>query len=76
MKITRKVGDLVRFKNGLYKEEEWLIYLILEVNNDRCFIEWVNTKMSIRPTSLAIVAELEIYMDGSELKELINSTSS
>ncbi|MCX6082170.1 MAG: hypothetical protein NTW32_21790 [Chloroflexi bacterium] len=70
-----KAGDLVRFKKGLYQEEDGLIYLVLEVNGDRSIIEWVNTKMTIRPTSLAMVADLEIYMDGPQLKRLINNSS-
>ena len=72
--MTIKTGDLVRFKKGLYKEEEGLIYLVLEVNGDRSIIEWVNTKMTIRPTSVAMVADLEVYMGGPELKELINNS--
>jgi hypothetical protein len=73
--MTIKTGDLVRFKKGLYQEEEGLVYLLLEVNGDRSIIEWVNTKMTIRPTSVAMVADLEIYMDGLQLKELINNSS-
>ena len=73
--MTIKTGDLVRFKKGLYQEEEGLIYLVLEVNGDRSTIEWVNTKMTIRPTSLAMIADLDVYMDGPQLKEMVNSSS-
>ena len=66
MNIT--VGDLVKFKRGLYQEEEGLIYLVLEVNDDRSIIEWVNTKMTIRPTSLARVADLEVYIWPTSMK--------
>ncbi len=72
--MTIKTGDLVRFKKGLYEEEDGLIYLVLEVNGDRSIIEWVDTKMAIRPTSLAKIADLEVYIDGHQLKEMVNSS--
>jgi len=57
-----KEGDLVVFKQGLYAgEEERLIYRMVELNGDRCFIELVNTNMVIRPQSLAMTAELVLY---------------
>ena len=67
-------GNLARFKRGLY-QDEGLIHSVLEINRDRSIIEWVNTKMTIRPTSVAMVADLEIYMDGPQLKEMVNNSS-
>ena len=55
-----KVGDLVKFKQGLYADEEGAIYRILELNGDRAIIEFVNTSMKIRPQSVARLAELEL----------------
>ena len=54
-----KVDDLVIFKKGLYADEDGAVYRVLEINGDRCFLEFVSTDMVIRPQSVAILSELE-----------------
>lgn len=56
-------GDTVQFKHGLYEDEEGAVYKVLEVNGDRVVIELVNTNMSIRPQSVALVSELILMSD-------------
>ncbi len=56
-----KTGDLVTFKKGLYSDEEGAIYRILEINEDRCFLELVNTSMTFRPQSVAMLTDLDLY---------------
>ena len=55
-----KVGDLVKFKKGLYKDEKNTVYKILEINGDRGFVELVNTKLSFPPQSVVILKELVV----------------
>ena len=72
MKIN--IGDLVRFKLGLYPEEYGLMYLVTEVNGDRCIIKDVNENHSIRSSRIAKVEELHVYMESSELKDFIENS--
>jgi len=58
-----KIGDLVIFKRGLYADEKGAVYRVLEINGDRCMLELANTNMIIRPQSVAILAELEIFQE-------------
>ncbi len=55
-----QIGSIVKFKPGLYGDEDGAVYKILEVNGDRVVIELVNTSMAIRPQSVARLTELEI----------------
>lgn len=57
--MSINIGDLVIFKKGLYKDEENTIYHVLEINGDRAILELVNTKMVIRPQSVARLLELD-----------------
>lgn len=59
--VTIIEGDLVVFKLGLYKDEDGAIYQVVEVNGDRCFLELVNTDLTIRPQSVAVLSELDLY---------------
>ena len=59
MGITK--DSLVTFKEGLYSDEEGAIYRVLEINGDRCILEFVNTNMVIRPQTVAVLAELDLY---------------
>ncbi len=58
--MSVNVGDLVKFKQGLYTDEKGAIYRVLEVNGDRVIIEYVNSRLSFPPQSVAFVAELEL----------------
>ena len=54
-----QIGDFVKFKDGLYKDEEGAVYCVVEINGDRTILEFANTNMLIRPQSVAMLAELE-----------------
>ena len=56
-----RVNDLVKFIEGLYPDETGAQYRVLEINGDRAIIQLENTDMSIKPQSLAILAELEPF---------------
>jgi hypothetical protein len=59
MAITK--GNLVVFRKGLYEDEEGAIYRVLETNGDRGILELVNTNMVIRPQTVAILSELDLF---------------
>ena len=67
-----KIGDLVTFKKGLYPDEEGAVYRILEINGDRSILELANTNMIIRPQSVAILSELDLFV--GIVEPLINHT--
>ncbi|MEL7645983.1 MAG: hypothetical protein AAGU04_06955 [Anaerolineaceae bacterium] len=54
------VGSLVKFKDGLYEEEQGMIYLVLVDNGDRGFIRWIGDANPIPASSLARFDEMEI----------------
>jgi hypothetical protein len=58
-----KVGDLVAFKKDLYTDEENTVYIVLEINGDRSVLELINTNMIIRPQSVAILSELDLFFE-------------
>jgi len=57
------IGDLVTFKKGFYADEEGVVYRVLEINGDRGILELENTNMTIRPQSVAVLSELELFID-------------
>jgi hypothetical protein len=54
-----KVGDVVKFVNELYPDEEGAKYRILEINGDRGFIEFI-CDLPIPPQSVTKIKELEV----------------
>ena len=54
-----KIGDVVKFADGLYPDEEGAQYIILEINGDRVFIEYI-CDLPFRPQSVAMVKDLVI----------------
>jgi hypothetical protein len=54
------VGSLVKFKDGLYEEEQGMIYLVLVDNGDRGIIRWIGDVNPIPASSLARFDEMEI----------------
>ncbi len=54
------VGSLVKFKDGLYEEEQGMIYLVLVDNGDRGIIRWIGDANPIPASSLARFDEMEI----------------
>ena len=62
-----KVGDTVKFKDGLYQDERDALYKVVEISGDRVIIEFV-CDLPIPPQSLARTIELQV------LSESINDT--
>lgn len=62
-----KIGDLVTFKAGLYADEAGAVYRVLEVNGDRVILVHANTKLPIPPQSVAMLAELDLYLKQEDL---------
>jgi len=63
-----KTGDLVTFKKSLYEDEKNTVYRVLEINGDRGMLELANTNMIIRPQSVAILSELDLFFDEETIK--------
>ncbi len=62
-----KVGDTVKFIDGLYNDEKGARYTIVEINGDRatlCFI----CNLPIPPQSIARISELEVVQYGQKHK--------
>lgn len=67
-----KVGDVVKFKNGLYSDEAGRRYLVIENNGDRMLIEDVTTsshKFAFPPISTARTVELVRVSLASDVKK-------
>ena len=54
------VGDIVKFKDGLYEDEEGQLYTIIEYNGVRVILEYICDWETLRPTSVAVTKELEV----------------
>ena len=54
-----KIGDVVKFVDGLYPDEEGARYRVIETNGDRGFIEFI-CDLPIPPQSVARMEELEV----------------
>jgi len=54
-----KIGDLVKFIDGLYPDEEGARYRVIETNGDRGFIEFI-CDLPIPPQSVVRMEELEV----------------
>jgi hypothetical protein len=60
-----KIGDTVKFIDGLYPDEEGARYKLLELNGDRAIIEFI-CQLPIPPQSVASIHELEIIEMGNK----------
>lgn len=58
-------GDTVRFKYGLYPDEEGARYKVIEVNGDRAMIAFV-CSLPIPPQSVARTDELEVVLQAMQ----------
>jgi hypothetical protein len=54
-----KIGDIVKFMDGLYPDEIGAKYRVVEINGDRAIIEFV-CDLPIPPQSTAKINELVI----------------
>lgn len=58
--MDMKIGDWVKFQEGLYKDEEGTMYIVREINGSRSVLELIYPSMVIRPQSIALVCDLEV----------------
>ncbi len=58
-----KIGDIVRFRKGLYADEKDAVYEVMEINGDRAIIKYV-CDLAIPPQSIAKLDELEVIPEG------------
>jgi hypothetical protein len=61
-----KIGDIVKFVDGLYRDEEGAEYRVVEINGDRVLIEFI-CKLPIPPQSVATIEELEVVCKGTKI---------
>lgn len=54
-----KIGDTVKFFDGLYDDENGAVYKVIEINGDRALIEFI-CDLPIPPRSIAKTKELEV----------------
>jgi len=54
-----EVGTIVKFKDGLYADEEGAIYRVIEDNGDRVFLEFI-CDLRFPPQSVALERDLEV----------------
>jgi hypothetical protein len=54
-----KVGDIVRFQDNLYEDENGTTYKILELNGDRAILQFI-CDLPIPPQSMAKLDELQV----------------
>ena len=54
-----KIGDTVKFIDGLYPDENEAKYTVVEINGDRAIVEFI-CDLPIPPQSIAKISELEI----------------
>ena len=54
-----KIGDTVKFIDGLYDDENGATYKVVEINGDRAIIEYI-CDLPIPSQSIANTKELEV----------------
>ena len=54
-----EIGCIVKFKDGLYSDEEGAFYRVIEDNSDRVFIKFI-CNLPLPPISVARTADLEV----------------
>ncbi len=59
-----EVGNMVKFLDGLYPDEEGARYRIVELNGDRAVIELI-CNLPIPPQSIAKTSELIIVLSNN-----------
>lgn len=65
-----EVGQIVKWREPLSEAEATERHLVLEVNGDRCIIQYV-CDWSLKPTSLARTAELEVVASREMLSAFV-----
>lgn len=59
-----KIGDIVKFRDGLYADEDGTRYKVLEINGDRVVIEFI-CQLPIPPQSVDKIDELVVVESAS-----------
>lgn len=54
-----EVGSIVKFKDGLYPDEEGALYRVVEDNGERVILEFI-CDLPLPPQSVALVKDLEV----------------
>lgn len=54
-----EIGTIVKFRDGLYSDEDGAFYRVIEDNGDRVFIEF-NCNLRFPPQSVARTKDLEV----------------
>ncbi|MEL7655313.1 MAG: hypothetical protein AAGU75_05320 [Bacillota bacterium] len=54
-----KIGSIVKFRDGLYPDEEGAFYRVVEDNGDRVFLEFI-CDLRFPPQSVALAKDLEV----------------
>jgi hypothetical protein len=57
--MNLKINDIVKFRDGLYPDEDGATYRIIEINDDRAIIEFI-CALPVPPQSVARIDELEL----------------
>jgi len=61
-----KIGDKVKFLEGLYDDEKGAMYKVIEMNGERSIIEFI-CDLPIPPQSVAKTNELEVVQSENEI---------
>jgi hypothetical protein len=59
METEMEIGSIVKFRDGLYADEEGALYRVIEDNGDRVFLEFI-CDLRFPPQSVALVKDLEV----------------
>lgn len=59
------VGNIVKFLDGLYPDEEKAKYRVIEINGDRVIIEFI-CDLPIPPQSVANISDLEAVLSETD----------
>jgi len=70
MEADMEKGSVVKFRDGLYADEEGAFYRVIEDNGDKVFLEFI-CDLPFPPQSVALVKDLEVVR--VEVVRLINA---
>jgi hypothetical protein len=59
-----QTGDIVKFVDGLYADENGATYKVIEINGERVILEFI-CQLPIPPQSVAKIQELEVVVRAS-----------
>lgn len=65
-----EVGQIVKYRERAGDETGAERYMVLEVNGDRCFIQYI-CDWTFKPTSLARTADLEVVASREAIAEFV-----